>query len=443
MSEPSSLLAGTAPSDAEIRSIRPILREAERRAERIVAWARLLVVAGFLAFTLLTERFDAAPDAPAIPGQLAIALGTMFTAGALSVVSLILTHPRRFRPWMSWLFALADLGFCLGSLVLTLLNTGFPGNYLPVAPPAWLILLALTFTLMRVNPRIQAVVGIICIAMLVWLWTWPGEVNHDVVDALLAPTPSLIRLLVVAFAAALFVWIAARVRTLIIRALSEGRRKANLTRFLPRDIASAVELSGTGGLDAREIDATIMFIDIRGFTTATRGASPSEVARLLARFRAIVIDVIDAHEGIVDKFIGDGALVVFGAGAQTADSGNVALAAALDLATRVGAWDQERRGDGEPPIRIGMGLHRGPVLSGTIGDERRLEFTVLGDTVNIASRLEAHSKACGTSIVLSATVVADLPPNKAAKLARLDGAPPRDVPDDLALYTLATDADGG
>lgn len=436
MSESLPLMAGAAPSKAEIQSIQPILREAERRAERVVAWARLIVVTGFLVFTLLTVRLDLFPGGPAIPGQLAIAIGTILVAAMISVVSLFLTHPGRFRPWMSWLFAFADLGFCVGSLALTLVNTGFPGNYLPVAPSVWLILLALTFTLMRINPRIQAVIGIGCVLSLGWLWTWPGQVDVDNVQSLLEPTPSLVRLLVITFAAALFVWIAARVRWLIIRALSEGRRRSNLTRFLPRDIASAVERSGSGGLDAREIEATIMFIDIRGFTAATRTASPTDVAALLARFRTIVMDVVDGHGGIVDKFIGDGALVVFGAGERPAGSGANAVDAALDLMRRITAWDHERNDDGQPPIRIGIGLHRGPVLSGTIGDERRLEFTVLGDTVNVASRLEAHAKTSGTSIVLSATVAASLSPENTGRLRRLDGAPPRDVPAELTLYTL-------
>lgn len=442
MSQAIPLLTSAEPTSDEIRLLRPILREAERRAERVVAWARLIIVVGFLAVTAVTVRLDFLPAGEAIPGQILIALGTIAVGGLLSIISLILTHPRRFRRWMSWGFAFIDLGFCVGSLALTLVNVGLPGSYLAVAPASWLIVLALTFSLMRINPRIQAVIGFTCVASLIWLWTWPGQPVPGDARALLQPVPNLVRLMTIAFAAMLFVWIAARVRFIAVRGLSEGRRNANLTRFLPRQIAGEVESSGSGGLEPREIDATVMFVDIRGFTAATRNAPPRDVANLLTRFRAAVIDVVDARNGVVDKFIGDGALLVFGFNGAGMGGSIDAVEAAADLIRRIEAWNRQRLNDGATALRIGIGLHRGPVLAGTFGDERRLEFTVLGDTVNIASRLESHTKASKMPIVLSAAVAADLPRELAANLVHLKGAPPRDVPAELTLFTLADHAIG-
>lgn len=126
--------------------------------------------------------------------------------------------------------------------------------------------------------------------------------------------------------------------------------------------------------------AAVLFIDIRGFTAYTRAHSPEDVVELLNRYLQIFAEVIFAFEGTLDKYLGDGLMAVFGAPVEGRDDLARAYASALEIRTRIVAEGL--------PLPIGMGLAYGPVISGNIGSEQRMDFTVIGDTVNTASRLE-------------------------------------------------------
>ncbi|WP_024507113.1 adenylate/guanylate cyclase domain-containing protein [Bradyrhizobium sp. ARR65] len=144
----------------------------------------------------------------------------------------------------------------------------------------------------------------------------------------------------------------------------------------------------------------VMFVDFRSFTASARSRSPQEVVDRLDGAFAVLVDVLDRHGGIVNKFLGDGFLALFGAPLDAADAAHRAVAAARDMLVAM-----ERINAGSDwKLRIGIGIHFGEVVAGNIGSPRRKEYTVIGDTVNFASRLEALNKDFGSQLLISAAV---------------------------------------
>jgi adenylate cyclase len=144
----------------------------------------------------------------------------------------------------------------------------------------------------------------------------------------------------------------------------------------------------------------VMFVDFRSFTAGARTRSPQEVVDRLDRAFAVLVDILDRHGGIVNKFLGDGFLALFGAPFEAHDAAHRAVAAAREMleanerVNKASSW----------PLRIGIGIHVGEVVAGNIGSPRRKEYTVIGDTVNFAARLEALNKDFNSQFLISAAV---------------------------------------
>ncbi|CAN5385050.1 adenylate/guanylate cyclase domain-containing protein [soil metagenome] len=150
--------------------------------------------------------------------------------------------------------------------------------------------------------------------------------------------------------------------------------------------------------DTRRV--AVMFVDFRNFTSAARSRSPQEVVDRLDGTFAVLVDIIDRHGGIVNKFLGDGFLALFGAPFETPDAMLHAVNAAREMLEAM-KRDNEVS---EWPLRIGIGVHFGDVVAGNVGSSRRKEYTVIGDTVNFAARLEALNKDFNSQFLISAVV---------------------------------------
>ncbi len=155
---------------------------------------------------------------------------------------------------------------------------------------------------------------------------------------------------------------------------------------------------GVGGSNKQ---VTVFFSDIRGFTSFSESRTPEEVVGMLNEYFAIMVRIIQQNHGIVDKFIGDAIMAVWGAPKTTSRDAQNAVRACLEMRRALGELNQKRISKGQPPILIGMGLHTGPAISGTIGSDDRMEYTVIGDTVNMTSRIESSTKAFGTDLLVS------------------------------------------
>jgi adenylate cyclase len=151
----------------------------------------------------------------------------------------------------------------------------------------------------------------------------------------------------------------------------------------------------------RRQQVAVLFADIRGFTQRAETMDPAALGTFVAEFRRRVSLAADAHGGVIDKFVGDSAMLVFGVPQPAPADARNALRCAEALLAGTAEWNRERQATGEDRVEIGIGVHWGEVFCGAIGDERRLEYTVLGDTVNVASRLEQEAKAASLRLIVS------------------------------------------
>ncbi|MEW2911835.1 adenylate/guanylate cyclase domain-containing protein [Leisingera sp. JC11] len=396
---PTALRAGAAGEAA-------LLNAAEVEAERIVALLRIAVAVGLLLAMMLAVESVRVIDEPHLRRQIGLAAATMLSYLAVGVLIYWMIGRGLFKPWMIWLAVLTDCSFLLLNTFLSLVNTGVPGGAVFAMPAVWMAPVVLAFGVLRLSPLRLAVMLLLIAAGFGWMILWqPPEAAPDLVGRIrltLDSPPNFMRLVMLCLAGAVLVVAAVRMRALLHRSIEEARQKANLTRYLPAQLAD--RLAG-GGLEAlregRQLQMAILFIDIRGFTSWCEGREPQEVSRLITEFRARVEDVSAGTGGLIDKYIGDAAMILF--------DGERAAVRALDCAegllAQMKGWRRERETAGETGLGVGIGVHWGEVYSGVTGTPKRLEYSVFGDTVNTAARLEQLTKAQGMAVIASAALL--------------------------------------
>ena len=189
-----------------------------------------------------------------------------------------------------------------------------------------------------------------------------------------------------------------------VAASLEKKRLRDQQRELFRKFATAEvveELLATGfALGGKHVDATVMFSDIRSFTGLAESLPPAETIDLLNSYYTLMFDAIGSQGGIVNQIQGDGLMALFGAPLPHADHAERAVRAGLEMLELVAGFGREQAARGKPEIRIGVGIASGQVIAGYTGTERRVTYTCVGDTVNVAAHLEAHTKVLGQPILV-------------------------------------------
>jgi class 3 adenylate cyclase len=189
-----------------------------------------------------------------------------------------------------------------------------------------------------------------------------------------------------------------------VAASLEKKRLRDQQRELFRKFATAEvaeELLATGfALGGKQVDATVMFSDIRAFTSLVESLPPADTIDLLNSYYTLMFDAIGAHGGIVNQMLGDGLMALFGAPLPHTDHAERAVLAGLDMLELVAGFNREQAAQNRPEIRIGIGIASGQVIAGYTGTERRVTYTCVGDTVNLAAHLEAHTKVVGEPILI-------------------------------------------
>lgn len=183
--------------------------------------------------------------------------------------------------------------------------------------------------------------------------------------------------------------------------------KDTFGRFVSRDVAAAV-LGGHVPLEGERREASILFQDIRGFTAISQKLDPATLLRLLNQFFTAAVAAVEAEGGVVKQFTGDGVMALFGVPQAYDDHAERAVRAALGIVSRLAALNGQLRQQGLPALAIGAGIHMGQVVAGLIGPDERVEYGVVGEAVNLASRVEALTKEMGATVLVTRDIAARL-----------------------------------
>ena len=192
---------------------------------------------------------------------------------------------------------------------------------------------------------------------------------------------------------------------LIIRQANIARERANLARYFPPTIVDQMAERDQPLGAVRSQDVSVMFVDIVGFTGMAAQQSPEQTITLLREFHARLEAKVFEHHGTLDKFLGDGLMATFGTPEPGPHDAANALRCGRAMLADIEQWNAARRETGAEPVKVSIGLHYGSVVLGDIGSERRLEYAVLGDAVNVASRLEVLTRTLGVGMVMSDDLV--------------------------------------
>jgi adenylate cyclase len=214
------------------------------------------------------------------------------------------------------------------------------------------------------------------------------------------PGARLQSVLVILSVAVACVYVIRRTTTLVADVAHEQVRRERLGRYFSPEVASLLAASPGAAAETRVV--TVLFSDLRDFTTLSERLDGAEVVALLNAYHGRMVDVLFAFGGTLDKYLGDGLMAYFGAPVATDDHATQGVRCALAMQRALGAMNHERGARGEPALRMGVGLHTGPVVLGDIGAPNRREYTAIGDTVNVAARIESLTKTHDAAVLVSA-----------------------------------------
>jgi len=185
------------------------------------------------------------------------------------------------------------------------------------------------------------------------------------------------------------------------------QQKELVRRFATPEVAQDLQDSGFA-LGGRHVAGTVMFSDIRGFTALVESQPPEETIELLNTYYTLMFDAISGHGGVVNQMVGDGLMAIFGAPLPLPDHAGAAVRAALDMIEMIELLNAERASENKRALRIGIGIASGEMVAGYTGTQQRATYTCIGDTVNLAARLEAHTKVAQRAILIDSATRAAL-----------------------------------
>jgi adenylate cyclase len=386
--------------------VRAVLAAADLAAERTAARLRLcvLILIGLVLVGL-----------GSLTGVYREWIATIFALNlGVSVAAVVLARPAVFRSWVPWVVATLDAGVVLGVMIIGVFAERVSASYTPALAISWAMFLLLALTAMHFKPALVLYLGGLLVAGLA------TAIALDAHQAALTPTDAFganlklifdgghnaVRLSLVALTTLVMAMTVARGRRTLLEAVVAARRSANLSRYVPSGLLPLLAEADVEALKhGRRQDAAILFADIRGFTALSGSLDPEAIAEFLGSFRCRAMRAIEAHGGIVDKFVGDDVMGVFGVPIATSEDAANALTAGRALQAEIAAWNEKRRYAGRRAVSIGIGIHYGRVFAGVIEGGKRLEFTVIGDAVNTAHRIEELTKTAGWPLLVSAELL--------------------------------------
>lgn len=401
-----SLLAAPPQPPARIRAA---IERFEARSDKIVGGVQIAGVIAFAALYAGTySSFDVHHAIEPAPAALAL-------YGLITLRRLQASRRRKLTPVDLYASAGVDI------VMLYVLIAAFPYQYsAPAAlylkaPTLLYVFMLIALRVLWFDPRLTlftgalAAVGWALLAVISAVDGAPltGDYRVYMTSLSLLPGAELEKIAAILAATIVLAIGVHRARTLLYRTATEETAASDLSKFVGRDAAARIRASDDGvrAGDGELRQAAIMMIDLRGFTIAASGMAPADVITLLKDYQARVLPLIERGGGSVDKFMGDGVLVSFGAAHVTGAECAQAVETAHAIIAAIDAWRAERAAAGLPPIDAAVALAEGEVVYGAIGYGDRLEYTVIGDAVNLAAKLEKHAKLECARIIATSTLV--------------------------------------
>ena len=362
---------------------------------------QLMAIALFaLVYTVAPKAFP--PEVPFEPVPWTLGAYALFT-----LLRLWLAWRGRLSGWFLALSVIVDVTVLMVTIWSFHLQYQQPAPIYLKAPTLMYVFILIALRTLRFDPGLVLLAGIagavgwLAIVAYAVLANGGATITHSFATYAMsfevligAEVDKVISILLVTMILALALL---RARKLLLRATTDQLAASELSRFFAPEVAGRIRAMDRviepGQAEAR--DAAILMIDLRGFSLLSRRLEPRAVMELLFAYQSIMVAAIDRHGGSVDKFMGDGILASFGAtrpSASYAADGMRALESLIEDARR---WARERQTAGLPAPAIGAALATGQVMFGAIGDHSRLEYTVIGDPVNLVAKLEKHTKVEG------------------------------------------------
>lgn len=336
-----------------------------------------------------------------------IVIGILFLTGA---VTYALLHFGFWSRWIAYVTVTIDILVIGLSLTGDLIDAQLPGRFATALPTAVAALLVLAVGSLRLRPAVQIYSLVLMLALIVLALnvnsmiggTETGTVGVAIYQ-FFGPGANIARLAMFILYGLVLIAAAWRGQYLLRHGIEETIRRNNLVRYLPTELAPMLASGNVSELrSGRRARVALIFIDIRNSVAMEEALDPARLVQVVSAFRSRVRMAAEQHGGIVDKFIGDGAFLVFGIPEPREDDARRAIACAKTILAQLAEWNKVRFEAGEDAIRVGIGVHEGDAFIGAVGDDTRLEFTVLGDTVNVANRLEQATKEHDIALIASA-----------------------------------------
>ncbi|HMB75748.1 MAG TPA: adenylate/guanylate cyclase domain-containing protein [Kiloniellaceae bacterium] len=379
--------------------VREAIQKQEEATERLISWFQLFVVLTLGSLYMTGPKPNVGFDI--IPWALATYL-------ILTLMRLAWTHARPLPDWIVGLSAVVDILLLMALIWSFHLRYGQPPSFYLKAPTILYVFIFIALRALRFEARFVILTGLAaCLGwgalMLYVLKSNPADsmITRDYVaymtsNAILlgAEFDKIISILLVTTIIAVSLF---RAKRLLIRAVSDQAAAQELSRFFAPEVAAKIKGSDreirAGSGEIRE--AAILNLDMRGFTRFAATASPDATMSLLSDYQSQMAPVLRKHGGSIDKYLGDGIMATFGAATPSTTYAADALRALRECMAVAAEWQADRRRRNLPCPAVNGALASGPILFGAVGDERRLEYTVIGDAVNLSAKLEKANKETG------------------------------------------------
>lgn len=388
--------------------VREDIARSQDRSEQIISLVQIAIVVVFGTLFLISPR----PDTAAAAFHL-----TPWALGAYLVFSLVrfLTSLRMRLPgWFLTLSVIADMALLMVLIWSFHRTYGQPPSFYLKVPTLLYIFIFIALRALRFDARyvilagVSAIIGWSLLVLYAAAFETGGmTITRDYVEYMTGNTILLgaefDKLITIAMVTAILAVAVVRARGTLLLAASEGTAKRDLSRFFDSYVAEAItgsehELNPGEG---QSRNAAVVFFDIRGFTSLSDRLDTPDVVRLLSEYQSRLVPLVQENNGVIDKFLGDGVMATFGAVVPNKTYARDALRAVEAVIDAVDEWNVQRDRAGAFTITVNAAAASGSLIFAAVGDERRLEYTVIGDTVNLAAKLEKHTKQEGARAVVS------------------------------------------